>query len=301
MTNKNFKDAARELQIQWRENVLKVGFDKYENVLKTQDAKKGLIFFEDFRNEILEFLKQPIEKTSTKPSGQMLTNLLRSEHIPYNIFFPMRHDKDGCRLIFNKLIGREEIKNICEIKIEFHPEPISNYLNDHTAFDVFIFYQNFNDELCGIGIEVKYTEKEYFLKKNSREYQHLKDENGKMRLSKEYASATKQSVWFKENVENELITNKFRQIWRNHILGASMILNGEIKNFYSITLFPQMNSHFSETMPKYKNLLTEKGNSTCIPLTYENLFELMEKYLKIGNKTKWVKYLKDRYLNIKSE
>jgi len=55
-------------------------------------------------------------------------------------------------------------------------------------------------------------------------------------------------------------------------------------------------------MPKYKGtmgyegLLSEKGFATCIPLTYEHLFDLMDKYLTINTKIKWVKYLRDRYL-----
>lgn len=303
LSHEKFKNAARRLQIWWRKNVLCVDYEKYENVLKKEDAQKGLVFFDGFRREILEYLKRPVEKTSSAPSGQMLTNLLRSEHIPYNIFFPMQYDKEGCCSIFNKLIGREEIKYICDIKIEYHPEPISEYLNDHTAFDVFISYQNFKDEICGIGIEVKYTEKDYPLKVDSTEYKHLKDKNGNTCLSKEYAKATKQSGWFKDDVEDSLIMNKYRQIWRNHILGASMILHGDIKNFYSVTLFPELNSHFLlDAMPKYKGtmgelgLLSEIGYQTCIPLTYEFLFELMEKYLKIEHKKEWIKYLRDRYL-----
>lgn len=98
-----FKRKAREHQIDFRENELGVGFYKYPNVLKLNDAKKGLIFFEGFRKEILDELKKPIAPTSTVPSGQMLTNLLRSEHIPYNIFFPMRKDLKGCKRLFNKV------------------------------------------------------------------------------------------------------------------------------------------------------------------------------------------------------
>lgn len=307
ITYNSFKQAARKLQIWWRKNILDVDYYKYENILRLEDARKGLIFFEGFRVDILNYLKQPLQETSSAPSGQMLTNLLRSEHIPYNIFFPMQYDEEGCRMIFNDIIGKNEIKNICNIQIEYHPSykkrAICDYLNDHTAFDVYIEYMNQNDDKCGIGIEVKYTEKEYPLKKGSREYNHVKDASGHTCLSKEYAKATKESGWFKDGVEDILVSNKFRQIWRNHILGASMVLKGDVKNFYSVTLFPLLNVHFSkDAMPKYKGtmghegLLSEKGFATCIPLTYEHLFDLMDKYIRIGNKTEWIKYLKDRYL-----
>ncbi len=303
ITYNSFKQAARKLQIWWRENILNVDYNKYEIVLRLEDALKGLIFFEGFRDDILNYLKQPLQETSSAPSGQMLTNLLRSEHIPYNIFFPMQYDKEGCKMIFNDIIGKNEIKNICNIHIEYHPVPICDYLNDHTAFDVYIEYMNQYDDKCGIGIEVKYTEKEFPLKKGSREYNHVKDTSGHTCLSKEYAKATQESGWFKDGVDDQLISNKFRQIWRNHILGASMMLKGDIKYFYSITLFPLLNVHFSvDAMSNYKGtmgckgLLSDKGFATCIPLTYEYLFDLMDKYLTINIKTEWVKYLRDRYL-----
>ena len=84
-----FKRKAREHQVLFREKELCVDYCVYPNVLKSSDAQKGLVFFEGFREEILAELKKPVPKTSSAPSGQMLTNLLRSEHIPYNIFFPM--------------------------------------------------------------------------------------------------------------------------------------------------------------------------------------------------------------------
>ena len=85
--------------------MLEVGYDRWENVLTTKDAKKGLVFYEGYRDEILDYLKRPVEVTSSVPSGQMLTNLLRSEHVPFNVFFPMQHDLEGCKRLFNDLIG----------------------------------------------------------------------------------------------------------------------------------------------------------------------------------------------------
>lgn len=299
ITYGRFKQAARELQIWWRENVLEVGYDRWENVLTTKDAKKGLVFYEGYRDEILDYLKRPVEVTSSTPSGQMLTNLLRSEHVPFNVFFPMQHDLEGCKRLFNDLIGKGEIQKINEIKIEYHPEPISEYLDDHTAFDVFISYTNSDGDPSGIGIEVKYTESAYPLKIGSSEYRHVHDKDSK------YFRITSEIGWFKdiEKIQDALISNKFRQIWRNHILGASMIIKGCIKHFYSITLFPSLNVHFSiDALPKYKGtdgnngLLSDEGFETCIPLTYEHLFDLMKKDLSLDNKEDWIGYLRSRYL-----
>lgn len=293
-----FKRKAREHQIDFRENELGVGFYKYPNVLKLNDAKKGLIFFEGFRKEILDELKKPIAPTSTVPSGQMLTNLLRSEHIPYNIFFPMRKDLEGCKRLLNKILGREEIASITDILIEYHPEPPEEYLDDRTAFDVYIPYLNPMQQKCGIGIEVKYTEKEYPLKRDSKEYRCVKDDDGNIRLSGAYLSVTRNCGYYKDDVtDGVLVSNKFRQIWRNHILGASMVLRGVIANFISITLYPQENIHFSlDAMPKYKAMLRPEHYNSFVPLSYENLFAEMENFLNLEQKDEWIAYLKRRYL-----
>ena len=293
-----FKRKAREHQVKFREEILCVEYNKYPNVLNFADARKGLVFYEGFREEILAELKKPIPKTSSAPSGQMLTNLLRSEHIPYNIFFPMNKDLSGCKDLFNHILGKEEILRIKDIKIEHHPEPIEDYLSDHTAFDVYISYIDTNNKECGIGIEVKYTEKEYALKEGTSEYAHVKDEQGNTRLFGPYLNATIDSKYFKDEVTHDiLVANKFRQIWRNHILGASMVLRGDIEKFTSITVYPEANVHFhNDAMPDYYELLTETGKNTFISLTYEELFSLMDKYLNIENGKEWNLYLRQRYL-----
>lgn len=293
-----FKREARLHQWAYREQILKVGYNKYKNVLRFEDAKKGLIFFEGFRDEILAKLKEPIEPTSTPPSGSMLTNLLRSEHIPYNIFFPMHKDPDGCKRLFCDLLSTDDILSINKIKIEYHPEPIEDYLNDHTAFDVYIEYTNKAEQSCGIGIEVKYTENSYPLNPKSHEYSQVKDENGNTCLKGRYAMVTEKCGFYKEDVAHDmLVYNKFRQIWRNHILGASMVLKGEIKKFTSLTLYPSQNVHFSlDAVPKYQEFLTKEHYNEFVPVTYETLFKIMDEHLSVPHKKEWIKYLSERYL-----
>ena len=190
LSYEDFKRKTRAHQIEFRENEMEVGFDTFPNVLPESKARKGLIFFKGFREEIMAELKKPVAPTSTHYSGQMLTNLLRSEHIPYNIFFPMKKDLEGTKRLFNKILGKEEISSIEDIKIEYHPIPIQEYLDDHTSFDVYVPYRNQSNQRCGIGIEVKSTEKEYPLKPGTAEYKHVKDASGRTCLSGPYLDVT---------------------------------------------------------------------------------------------------------------
>ena len=79
-----------------------------------------------------------------------------------------------------------------------------------------------------------------------------------------------------------------------------MVLHGKsevIARFTSITLYPQENIHFSlDTMPAYKELLADESSNTCIPLSYENLFDYMERSLNLEQMNEWIAYLKRRYL-----
>lgn len=298
MTHTDFKNAARKHQVEFRKNVLHVGYDQYPNVLNREDANKGLVFFEPFREAIMAEIRKP----STPKSGQMLTNMLRSEHIPYNIFFPMKMDLYGTALLLNDIIGHNEVKCINDVIIEYAPKPIEHYLNDHTAFDVYISYINYNGQPCGIGIEVKYTEREYPLKTGSREYQNIKSINKDGKeitcLSKAYKNVTDSSRYY-GNIPpyDTLVCNDLRQIWRNHILGASMVQRGDIDNFISILFYPKQNCHFSDkAIPLYESLLSKKGKISFIPLTYEALFPLLGKYIKIDKANEWEEYLCKRYI-----
>lgn len=62
-----------------------------------------------------------------------------------------------------------QIVSIDRIEIEYAPKPKEKYLNDGTSFDTYIEYTNFDDTKGMIGIEVKYTEKEYKLTANSKQ------------------------------------------------------------------------------------------------------------------------------------
>lgn len=92
--------------------------------------------------------------------------MLRSEHIPYNLFYPLAQLKDvnSDKLVsfFNRLFeGAITIDAIEEIKIEFASTLCKKkLLYDNTSFDVYIQAKS-KKQTIGFGIEVKYTEKSY--------------------------------------------------------------------------------------------------------------------------------------------
>jgi hypothetical protein len=65
-------------------------------------------------------------------------------------------------------------------------------------------------------------------------------------------------------------SDKFRQIWRNHILGECILLadGNEFSHFTSLTLFLAGNTHFVKISNEYMDLLCSNDN-IFIALTFE--------------------------------
>jgi len=278
-----FLERARLHQSVFRSKYLDLSYDTYGNYLKKSDAEKGKNFYDGFK--IFEAVKK-----CRNYNKALYANLLRSEHIPFNIFIPLDKDRDYCKNVFEEIL-KSNIYSIDNVIIEFAPKPKKKYLNDGTSFDACIEYTSADGAKGLIGIEVKYTEREYKLRPNSKQDKDIHN------LNSLYFSVTKSCGLYKQDAISVLSTDKFRQIWRNHILGESILKmdSDKFKYFTSLTLFPSGNSHFVKTSKEYIDLLVYNKNK-FIALTYEDLFTLLTKYCPDKNYEKWISYLTRRYI-----
>jgi hypothetical protein len=287
-----FRADARRHQSEFREKVLHVDFDssnqkaKFGNLLPKDAAMEGLIFYEGYRDHIMKVAKDRYGKIN---GTARYSNLLRSEHIPLNIFSPMELNPVGARNLFNDIISGG-IDRIEGIWIEYPGKyDLTKHLHDRTSFDTFIDYTTTSGLRGGIGIEVKYTEVGYKIGEKEKDDIENPDHP--------YLKVTKASGYYLNPNPEAFKGDLLRQVWRNHILGAAMIEDGDLDVFHCIHLYPRGNTHFEDmAIPKYTTLLTEKGKKSFIGLTYENLFRLMGKYFTSPQETDWVEYLKRRYL-----
>lgn len=244
-SDSQFKNQCRIHQSRFRANVLGVWFDEDINILKIVDGKSGLNFYDGFG------IRKLVKKIQFRKPFHC--NLLRSEHLPYNLFIPLDQNKDYGRLVFNDLLG-EIIDRILVIEIEYAPKPKENYLDDHTSFDTYIQYHHTDGSLGILGIEVKYTEGSYPLKVGSTEH----DRMTKTFNASKYKEITEQSGRFqlKEGDFDQLKLDRYRQVWRNHLLGESMLLEKDSKyhHFHSITIYPSGNTHFTDVILEYREV-----------------------------------------------
>jgi len=88
-------------------------------------------------------------------------------------------------------------------------------------------------------------------------------------------------------------SDPLRQIWRNHLLGLAMIQQGNIYQFYSITLFPHGNNHFHKELPRYRALLTDQERACVFGCTFEKFIASID---GSSDFLAWKEWLKRRYV-----
>ena len=151
-----FKAAARLHQSAYRANVLKVGFDQYGNRL-TESAGRVLLNYYDGLG-----VRDALRRRYPTYSRSRDADMLRSEHIPFNLFAPLIDRPDLANSLLYRILG-VELSPPYQIELEWAPKPAEKYLGDRTSFDTYIKGADDQGRVVGVGIEVKYTEQGYRL------------------------------------------------------------------------------------------------------------------------------------------
>lgn len=112
--DREFKKKARYHQSDFRANTLKLkDYSEYGNRLSEKDAKNGFNFYDGY--DIFKLVKQ-----SENFSKKLYSDMLRSEHIPWNLFIPFREEKDIFKKVFSNLLDLD-IVELINIDIEYAP------------------------------------------------------------------------------------------------------------------------------------------------------------------------------------
>ena len=309
----DYRKACRQHQAWFRENILKLEMgrnhstrqganetkEEFEHrrttetdiaILTPSDAARLMNFVPEYHDEIGKALCDDRGRIPT--DFGLMANMLRSEHVPWNIFVPMMTDLMTAAKCFSEILPHREIKIIRYWKIEYAP----NTIQDKTAFDVYIEYETSRGETGVIGIEVKYTEEGYSV--GNKEFSMMQDPESA------YSVTTRNSECFVNNDPLQFNNPDFIQLWRNHILGLAMLQQGKADFFDSLTLYPSGNVHFHSSnchigvIEAYEGLLTDKGKDTFHAITYEDFFQILRENYNNSRYLLWLKYLETRYINI---
>ena len=306
----DYRKACRHHQAWFRENILKVKMgrnhstrqganetaEEFEHrrttetdiaILTSSDAARLMNFVPEYHEEIGKALCEDRGKIPT--DFGLMANMLRSEHVPWNIFVPMMTDLAADAMCFKEILPHRDIKTIRNWKIEYAP----NTIQDKTAFDVYVEYETSSGEMGVIGIEVKYTEEGYSV--GNKEFAMMQNPVSA------YSITTRNSECFTNNDPLQFNNPDYIQLWRNHILGLAMLQQGMADYFDSLTLYPSGNVHFHSfdshvgVIESYEELLTDKGKETFHAITYEDFFNILRKYYTSSRNKTWIDYLETRY------
>lgn len=328
-----FKKRARRHQAEFRVQTLNINRCLGYGVnLVQEDMKTGKNFYEGFDGLCMcEALKRYPAKGQYLDSN-VFGNMLRSEHIPVNLFCPLYNlHPELFTEVMNRFLGGI-IREVTDFKIEHAPgntystdeagnlivtNSVEKYTDDHTSFDAYFEFIDVNGRKCAAGIEIKYTEKEYGLAAGSHQEEHVKTlfdvVDGKENLY--YKRTIESGLYNRETLANfndrsitdpqkrTLTMDRYRQFWRNHILGESMVAKDvqEFDAFYSLLFYPKGNTHFEETAKEYTDMLVRKDS--FVAKQYEEYTAEVDnviRHFSLPESEKqefmdWISYLKERY------
>lgn len=300
----NGKKIAKKKQVNFKTDVLKLkksgthAGKAYKYILDKTDAEKGYNFFCYNSIEWIELQDWANENTGKEKkrkivnfNGEGLRNMLRSEHIPYNMFFPLaklqKTKPELVKQFFERLIPNIKISQISKLRIEYVSElDKKELLDDNTSFDAYVEYNSGNKK-CGLGIELKYTEKSYPYGKT--------EEKRVFSGKSKYNQLAKKSDYF--NCEFHKLDKrelkKIKQLWRNHLLGIKLVDIKELDEFYSIHIYPNGNKYQKQACDNYIKYLSAIGKQSFIPVEFESFTSVAHDIF--GNQS-WIEYLERRYL-----
>ncbi len=255
--------------------------NSYGNMLTRVDGEAGRNFL---TTEIFEVaLDRLAQGSGVVEKYRLLHNMLSSQPMCFNLFGPLVRDHELAKNLLATIVP-ENFSEVIRVEIEWAPEPVTNYLNDHTAFDAFIEYWTEDGQLVGLGIETKlsepFSQKAYDRPEYRRWMQHP------------------DSPWNPDSW-NKVQAIELNQLWRDHLLAVA--LRFQPKSIYNcvrlmLVYHPEdMNS--ARNFLNYKNLLRNNDDS----MFSLSIDQIVDRWLSVVEKDehkKWLRSFRKRYIEL---
>lgn len=227
------------------------------------------------REEVLDPARSR-DKLYGKP--RIFNDLLSSQPLAFNLFAVLSRNLELASRWLQRMTGEDGLI-VTAIDFEWSPgrrDP--RYTGDRSAFDVFVRYTTAGGAKAFLGIEVKYHE--------NMEVQPAE-------LRPRYEELASQIGWFCESCLPQLRSQPLQQVWRDHLLAASLLLAGDFGQGRFIVLYPEANTACSTVVSAYRTCLAEANSfdGWTIDRAVDTLREI--------NAGSWVDDFHDRYLDLK--
>jgi hypothetical protein len=283
-TDNTFQRRARLLQALWREDMgHPIGVKRSGELLGSMLAMPYAVTTgATFLTENIRAAARGEADASKAGSGQVIeearfyANLLSSQPLCFNLFAELQADVDLAGRVMRSLLPKH-VANVTAVRFEHAPDRGNlQYTGDRSAFDVFVEHTTPGGGRGFVGIEVKYHED---LNVKPAPHRPRYDEvAAAMRCFKGDRLAA-----FKEK--------PLEQLWRDHMLAGSMLMNDErwSSGLY-VFLYPEDNTSCRKAVTSYGDGLSDTSTFAAITL------ETVATTLARETAAPWVTALRDRYL-----
>jgi len=203
-------------------------------------------------------------------------DLLSSQPLCFNLFGELQRDLVLASKVFGMLLADP---GLVVTAIEFEHSPgrgDHRFTGDHSAFDVFIVYKSAGWKPGFVGIEVKYVE-------------DLDVPPARHRAR--YDEVASAMGCFVPEALPRLRQKPLEQLWRDHLLGGSLLLNGDSRfsrGSFAV-VYPSENTIVANAVDEYRACLTSRTTFTA--WTLEAVLDATE---EAGAGT-WERRVRERY------
>lgn len=205
---------------------------------------------------------------------RIFNDLLSSQPLCFNLFGELTTDLPLASETARRL-SHGRFTEVTSIAFEHSPgRGDARYLNDRSAFDVFLRCRTAGGGRGFVGIEVKYHENLRGTAGGHKpEYDDVADKMGCFVADRE-----------------PLMRSPLQQIWRDHLLvGVTQIVDGYDDGLF-VMLYPQDNLHVSAALDDYRRQISNEGSFAA--WTIEDVVGS----LRDASDALWIGAFRDRYL-----
>lgn len=246
----------------------------YGNMLDEDAASRGLNFLTP---DIFKLAEQRVATGSgVVEEFRLMRNMLSSQPMCFNLFGELALNHDNATDIVRALWGTH-VKRVTAVQIEWSPQPASEYLDDRTAFDAFVEYEDDAGQAGFIGVEVKLTEPFSQRRYDSPTYRRW---------------MTPESPWLPDSRE-AVADIQHNQLWRDHLLAWSTLQHASSKyqSGHLSVVFHPADHRCRRVIDRYQRLL--RSNATFSAF---NLAQVVSAWRPFAGE--WLQTFAARYLEL---
>lgn len=283
---------SRFLQSWYRVNVLDqkdFGFGpeefsktKYGNIL-VNGQTTGMNFLSPEVFQYAQFRTRFLKNGETIKEYRLFNNMLSSQPMCFNLFYPLKKlfEKDHKRAckVFRNCFPSLNINKILAVEIEYLPYPVTEYLNDRTAFDAMLLFISDSGERNILAIETKYVEK--------------LGTNPSSDLSKQI-DLVKNNTMFNEDGKKE-VSKGFGQLGRNFLLAEKFKMENRLDKAYAVVISPEENTSSKTEITEFHKMMNVEYQDRLFYTSLENIVKSINKKTSQDIKI-WIELFEKRYL-----